>query len=225
MKDDATAIFERHAADYDALRRRLVPAFDTFYRTAVSALELAGRPLARVLDLGAGTGLLSQRVLSAYPTAELTLLDAAPAMLERARGRLGERVRYLVADLDGELPPGPWDAIVSALAIHHLDDGGKRRLSARAHAVLSPGGVFVNAEQVGAPTALFDDRYRAWHRAQALAQGASEQEWAEAEERMRLDRWATVERQLAWLREAGFADADCLYKDHRLAVIIARRGG
>jgi tRNA (cmo5U34)-methyltransferase len=146
-------------------------------------------------------------------------------MLERARGRLGERVRYLVADLDGELPPGPWDAIVSALAIHHLDDGGKRRLSARAHAVLSPGGVFVNAEQVGAPTALFEDRYRAWHRAQALAQGASEQEWAEAEERMRLDRWATVERQLAWLREAGFADTDCLYKDHRLAVIIARRAG
>jgi tRNA (cmo5U34)-methyltransferase len=42
---------------------------------------------------------------------------------------------------------------------------------------------------------------------------------------MHFDRWATVESQLAWLREAGFADADCLFKDHRFAVLVARRAG
>jgi tRNA (cmo5U34)-methyltransferase len=37
------------------------------------------------------------------------------------------------------------------------------------------------------------------------------------------DRCASVERHLEWLREAGFPDADCLFKDHRFAVIVARR--
>jgi tRNA (cmo5U34)-methyltransferase len=42
-------------------------------------------------------------------------------------------------------------------------------------------------------------------------------------ERMRLDRLASGADQLAWLREAGFPDADCLYKDHGFAVLVARR--
>jgi tRNA (cmo5U34)-methyltransferase len=52
---------------------------------------------------------------------------------------------------------------------------------------------------------------------------ASGEEWAAAEERMRFDRCATVEAQLGWLADAGFADADCLFKDHRFAVIAAKR--
>jgi tRNA (cmo5U34)-methyltransferase len=41
---------------------------------------------------------------------------------------------------------------------------------------------------------------------------------------MRSDRLATVQEQLGWLRAAGFADVDCLFKDHRFAVMFARRG-
>ncbi len=53
--------------------------------------------------------------------------------------------------------------------------------------------------------------------------GASEAEWAHARVRMRADRLASVPDQLAWLSEAGFADADCLYKDHCFAVLLGRR--
>jgi len=53
---DARRIFDAHADDYDALRRRLVPCFDALYGAAVGALSLASRPLERVLDVGAGTG-------------------------------------------------------------------------------------------------------------------------------------------------------------------------
>jgi tRNA (cmo5U34)-methyltransferase len=222
---DAPDIFERHATEYDGLRRRLIPPFDAFYGTAVAALDLAAPPLRRVLDLGAGTGLLAGKVAEAHPQAELVLLDAAPAMLEQARAALGDRASYVTADLTGALPAGPWSAIVSALAIHHLDDAAKRDLLARVHDELAPGGVFVNAEQVAGPTAFFDERYRAWHEERSLAAGATEEEWAAAVERMRLDRWASVEHQLQWLREAGFADADCLFKDHRFAVLVARRAG
>jgi tRNA (cmo5U34)-methyltransferase len=221
----AHEVFDRQAGGYDALRRRLIPPYDDFYGTAVAALDLAARPLRRILDLGAGTGLLSRQVRAAVPDAELVLLDAAPAMLEQARAALEDGAAYRVGDLADPLPPGPWDAVVSALAVHHLDDPGKRALFARVHEALAPGGVFVNAEQVAGPTARLDAAYRAWHRERALALGASEQDWLEAEERMAYDRCASVEAQLGWLRGAGFADSDCLFQDRCFAVLVGLRAG
>lgn len=225
MTDDAIELFNEHAAHYEELRRRLVPAFDALYDTAVAALGLAAAPPRRVLDLGAGTGLLAHAIARANPQAELVLLDGSAAMLEQARNALGERASYVLADLAAPLPAGPWDAIVSALAIHHLEDAAKRDLFARIHAALTPGGLFVNAEQVSAPTPFFDVAYRAWHERRALELGANPAEWAGARARMTADRLADVEHQLVWLRAAGFADSDCLFKDHALAVLVARRAG
>lgn len=223
MTDAAIPAFDDHAARYEAERRRLVPCFDALYGAAVAGLKLAGRPLGRILDLGAGTGLLAGAVADAHPDSELVLLDGAPAMLERARAALGERASCVPGDLADPLPAGPWDAVVSALAIHHLQDAAKRDLFARVHAALPPGGVFVDAEQVKGPTELLDTAYRAWHERRARELGASAAEWARALERMRFDRLAGVEDQLQWLRAAGFADADCLFKDHCFAVLVARR--
>jgi len=222
MTDSSTAPFQAYASDYDAARRRLVPMFDTFYGTAVQALGLARGPIARVLDLGAGTGLLSERVLAAHPDAELVLLDGAPAMLEQARGRLGDRAAYVVGDLTDPLPDGPWDAIVSALAIHHLTDGDKANLFTRARMALRPGGAFVNAEQVAGATPELDAYNLRHHEGCARSLGTDDTEWAAAVERMRHDRKVTVEWHLERFREAGFSDADCLFKDHSFAVLVAR---
>jgi tRNA (cmo5U34)-methyltransferase len=222
---DAPGTFQAQAASYEAARRRLVPPFDAFYDTAVAALAMLGRPPRRVLDLGAGTGLLAARVAAAHPDAGLVLIDGAPAMLEQAGLRLGSRVTTHVADLRDPLPAGPFDAVVSALAIHHLDDEDKRALFARVRDALPPMGVFVNAEQVAGPTPCFDAHYRTWHEASARALGTSDAEWTGALERMRHDRCADVASQLTWLREAGFDAADCLFKDHNFAVLVARRKG
>lgn len=219
----APAIFDRHAPGYDAERRCLIPPYDAFYGAAIGALELAGGPLRRVLDLGAGTGLLARAVARAHPEAQLTLLDGAAGMLDLARAALGDGAGYLVADFADAPPPGPWDAVVSSLAIHHLADDGKRALYARVHEQLAPGGVFVNAEQVSGPTARLDAAYAAWHERSARALGATDEQWAGACERMRADHLAPLADQLRWLREAGFADVDCVFKDHGFAVLVARR--
>jgi tRNA (cmo5U34)-methyltransferase len=224
MSDAARAVFGAHAEGYDAERRRLLPCFDAFYAAALDALGLCERPPQRVLDLGAGTGLLAGAVARAHPAAQLTLLDGAGAMLEQARARLGDGARYVVADLADPLPEGLWDAVVSALAIHHLDDPGKRALFARVRAALAAGGVFVNAEQVLGETPSLDTVYVERHERAARALGATDAEWAAAAQRMSHDRCATVEDQLAWLREAGFADAGCSWRDGRFAVLVARAG-
>jgi tRNA (cmo5U34)-methyltransferase len=126
-----------------------------------------------------------------------------------------------VADMTAPLPEGPYDAVVSALAIHHLSDRDKRDLFARVHGALAAGGAFVNAEQVAGPSESMERAYRSIWERDCRAAGASEADLAGARQRMRHDRCAGLEAQLRWLREAGFATADCVFKSWRFAVIAA----
>ena len=70
-------------------------------------------------------------------------------MLEAARHRLdGLEVDLRVAELTGPLPAGPFDLVVSALAIHHLEAPDKAH-AVRPHAgALRPGGRFVLGDVV-----------------------------------------------------------------------------
>lgn len=222
--DGAIDVFSAHAADYQALRRRLVPCFDAFYGTAADLVGRRGGAILRVLDVGAGTGLMSAAVLARHPQAQLVLLDGSAEMLGEAGKHLAsERVAAHVADMHDELPEGPYDAVVSALAIHHLEHPAQRDLFSRILGVLRPGGVFVNAEQVCGPTAWLDDLYSDWWRRDCRAAGAGEGEIGEAEVRMRVDRCTDVATQLQWMTEAGFGDVECFYKQTRFAVLAGWR--
>jgi tRNA (cmo5U34)-methyltransferase len=223
----ASQAFSAHAAEYTALRRRLVPEFDAFYGAAVDALDEcgSGSSIERVLDLGAGTGLLTAMVAERYQGARFELLDGSAEMLAEARERLGGRVTQVhVRDMAEPLPAGPFDAVVSALAIHHLEDHDKQRLFARVYDVLRPGGVFVNAEQVAGPTPELAERYRRTWERMCRELGASDDEIVAAKQRRSHDRCADVASQLAWLREVGFPTVDCLYKYWEEAVLVAVKG-
>jgi tRNA (cmo5U34)-methyltransferase len=223
---DSVSVFAAHAGDYDAQRRRLVPSFDLFYGTAVELLALRGGEIRRVLDLGAGTGLLSAAVLDRYPGVEIVLVDGAEEMLAHARARLAQpAITTIVADLRDRLPDGPFDAVVSALAIHHLEDRDKRELFARVQRVLRAGGAFVNAEHVTGPSPSLEGVYRTLWRDACRAAGAREDEIAAAEGRMTMDRLADIATQLMWMGEAGLEDCDCFFKHLHFAVLAGWRAG
>ena len=80
--------------------------------------------------------------LEIHPSAHLTGLDISPEMLELARLTV-PTATLLVRRLEDPLPAGPFDLVISALAIHHLDGPGKADLFRRVAAVLRTGGRFV----------------------------------------------------------------------------------
>jgi tRNA (cmo5U34)-methyltransferase len=161
---------------------------------------------------------LASAVRAAVPGAGHTLLDGSADMLEAAHRRLGDRVRLVAADLTDPLPAGPFDAVVSALAVHHLDDAAKRQLFGRILGVLMPGGIFVNAEQIAGPTPWHERQYADVHERDARRAGSDDVEWGGALQRMAHDRCATLDNQLLWLREVGFERVDVAYKRYRFAV-------
>jgi tRNA (cmo5U34)-methyltransferase len=133
---------------YLGLMRRELLVYDEIQRKVAQAA--AGGTVRRILDLGAGTGETSRAVLEQHPTASLVLLDENPGMLAVAMNALGdERIEQtVVGDLLGPLPDGPFDLIVSALAIHHVEGAAKHELFVRIRGLLHEGGRFVMADLV-----------------------------------------------------------------------------
>ena len=221
MANSVQHAFDLAAEDYDRTRRRLVPGFDDFYRAAIDLIQFPHDSQIKVLDLGAGTGLLAAFIAYSFPQARITMVDISSEMLDRARARFelgGERFRFEVSDYGVDPIREKYDAVVSALSIHHLSDDQKRSLFARIHGALNDGGVFVNAEQCRGAT---PQRHRFHHErwiTRVRELGVDDRDLAAALGRMKFDRAATLEDQLQWLSEAGFRDIDCAYKNLIFAV-------
>jgi tRNA (cmo5U34)-methyltransferase len=219
-------LFDRAAQRYDQARRQLVPCFDDLYATALRLLPTDRQQPLRILDIGAGTGLLSAFIAEIYPAAQLTLIDIAPDMLGKATERLrpyAERVQILQLDMTQIDTLPMFDQIVSALAIHHLDDQQKQQLFHMIAARLVPGGRFINVEQILGPTPAIEEVYaQIWLEAVG-ARGVSDEDLAAAIERMRQDQTVPLGTQLRWLEDAGFANVNCWYQWYRFAVYSGDR--
>ncbi|MDQ3674272.1 MAG: class I SAM-dependent methyltransferase [Gemmatimonadota bacterium] len=204
-------------------------------------LDATRQPITRFLDLGSGSGLLAIAILTRRPDAKATLVDFSEPMMEAARDLLGEDASlpsFVLADLNSPdwalsvVDDGPYDAIVSGFAIHHLAHSRKATLYQEILPLLRPGALFVNVEHVasGSPWVehVWDDAMidslTEYHERQRTGQQRST---IERDYRQRPDQHANelapVEEQLTWLRDAGFADVDCFFKYFELAVIGGRR--
>ncbi|MCL4243639.1 MAG: methyltransferase domain-containing protein, partial [Candidatus Dadabacteria bacterium] len=162
------------------------------------------------------------------------------AMLEAARGKLGKNGgRWLLkADFSSPAwaasvrPYGPFDAVVSGFAIHHLCDDRKKELYSEIRSLLSPGGVFLNLEHVKSRTPeverLFEEFYTDHLHEFFLSvdPGASREAAADIYRNRpdkEEDKPALVEDQCGWLRETGFRDVDCFFKVFAIAIFGGRK--
>jgi trans-aconitate methyltransferase len=117
-----------------------------------------------VCDLACGTGNTAFMVLSAYPTAHVTLLDKNPDLITIAQDKLLNIHQDVAAtvttiEADGEpLPQGPYDVVLASLALHAIIGHNVEPLEAESryellfHGIrdsLIPGGHLIVGDHVG----------------------------------------------------------------------------
>lgn len=223
--DEIKKAFDAIASQYDAQRRFIIPQMDEFYEAAVWAADWPGKTPS-ILDIGAGTGLLSALLLQKYPKGTFTLVDISGNMLDFARARFegNPHVHFIVADYRRDEIPGSYDLVCSALSIHHLEHADKQRLFHRIYSALNPGGIFVNADQVEAQSVwlsrkniLYWDSFVEKHR-------VPEHEIRAAMiRRDTLDKNAPLFDQVSWLSDAGFRGVDIVYKNRTFCVFVGTK--
>ena len=209
-------------------------------------------PGATIVELCCGEGLLSAALLARCSGCHVLAFDGSPAMLEAARRSVNAAH---IADIAGVEPgrfearlfdlagrswrrfPFPVHALLSSLAVHHLDGAGKRELYADLARALAPGGALVLADLVEPATA------------EARAHAAAS--WNESVRRRSLDlaghlgpfetfralRWNLYDDpeedpadhpsplfdQLRWLAEAGLTAVDVYWMKAGHAVFGGRK--
>ncbi|RPI40440.1 MAG: class I SAM-dependent methyltransferase, partial [Methanoregulaceae archaeon] len=171
-------------------------------------------------------GLLSAFLLEKFPDARLILMDISENMLDMARKRFATRpdTAYIVCDYSSSELGGPYHLICSALSIHHLSPQDKRRLFGRIYGALKPGGLFVNADQAEGETPYFRQRFLDYWNDFLQNGPLTEAQHNEIlKRRDTLDQNEKLSDQLAWLKEAGFADVDVVYRNRTFIVTVARK--
>ena len=155
--------------------------------------------MARLLDLGTGTGETLAAVLGRHAGRPRVGPTRTTPCSRAARVRLaGLPVELHVADLADPLPAGPFDLVVSALAVHHLEGPDKAALFARVAAALRPGRPLRPGRRRGARDP-----------SDAVTPGTDDH-----------DRPSTAADQLDWLADAGL-DATVVWAEQDLVVLRA----
>lgn len=221
--EETSASFIAYGRFFNPERER---QFDVIGDLVSVALE--GEPAPLIVELCCGAGDLAAFLLQKFPAARYLALDGSSAMLaETTRQCASFRDRLTTQSFD--LGSDDWRrrreqprAVVSSLAVHHLDGNGKRKLFRDLHDLLAPGAAFVLSDIMRpASEAGFAVAAEAYERAVAnrslqergdlsMLEKLRELRWNyfRYPEDDAIDRPSTIKEHLEWLEEAGFRDVD-----------------
>ncbi|MBD2413056.1 SAM-dependent methyltransferase [Nostoc calcicola FACHB-389] len=222
-----------NTADFDTGIRQLLPRYDEMLEVITRCIPSTSR---RILELGCGTGELSLKILNLCPDTEVIALDYSSRMLQFAEDKIaaaGYQQRWTGIEADfGEWANNPekfdigseFDACVSSLAIHHLQDEMKLKLFGQIAASLIQNGCFWNADPLLPESPILLEVYKTareeWtvqeeinlteiraKRGTSSTQGYSSQ-----------DQLATLDAHLQMLTTAGFQTVAVPWKYYGLTV-------
>lgn len=213
-------VFNIGAEKYDAARKQLIPCYEEFYSTALKVIPFSKNKELKILDLGAGTGLLTSLIIELYPKAEITLYDISEEMLEKAKLRFknSSNIKYRVTNYSTESIEGKFDLVVSALSIHHLSDTEKQKLFNNIYLSLNDNGMFINADQCLGDNEYIDRIYKQNWLKEVKENNVTPESLSAATERMKEDKMSTLSDQLKWMEKSGFSNINCWYKNYSFIV-------
>jgi tRNA (cmo5U34)-methyltransferase len=226
--EEIRARFNAEVAEAYSQRKPIwLPEYDKVLGLVVKALEphFAAKESVRVLDLGAGTGNLSRRVLKAFRNSQVTLVDFSQNMLDEVPNVLSTFPgRYEIRQADFwqmNAPAGGYDAVVSSFALHHgRGDAVYQSIYRNIHAWLKPGGIFACCDVVDGDTPeLAALNMVGWRQYLTGKLSPADVERMFSNYR-REDSPISLRKHLSFLDMAGFEITDVLWKRFNFAVYV-----
>ncbi|MBN2734387.1 MAG: class I SAM-dependent methyltransferase [Methanomicrobiaceae archaeon] len=136
--------FNESAEKYETLIEKIVTGYETFFN---QALSLIPEGKTEILELGSGTGYLTEKIIAGNPEASVTCIDMTPEMLGIAMAKdTLKDVSFIEGDFTKVWPEKKFDIIISTLCFHHLNDEDRKAAIQKVHESLNDGGVFVNGD-------------------------------------------------------------------------------
>ena len=221
---------------YDADMDIMHPLRWKMIEVALEVLPFEQTRSLRILDLGAGTGVFSARLLEHYPNSKVVAIDGAASMLELAKSRLGElarRVEWFVSDFRAMpttvIRPNTFDLVISSYALHHLNAQEKLTVMKSLVRAIKSGGWFLNADLVVAEAPDVERRIqeirvdsvtdRAPARDKRFRSTGATRQFLDDLEATEQDQPQTLDKDMRILRESGITDAEVFWKEYREVLI------
>ncbi|MGN0516871.1 class I SAM-dependent methyltransferase [Eubacterium sp.] len=215
--------FNSDAKNYDSKRKIFIPCFDDFYISSTRFIAKTIKQPNWILDLGAGTGLLTSFWYREFPNSNYVLDDISLEMLDMAKKRFNDalNVDYVTDNYNEALPKGNFDAVISALSIHHLDDSEKQRLFNRIYDRLQDGGIFVNYDMFNADTVEMTEQYNRYWESIVLSSDLPNADIEHWKRGRAIDKECSIIDEINMLKNAGFKNVNCIYSNVKFGVVAA----
>jgi ubiquinone/menaquinone biosynthesis C-methylase UbiE len=213
VQDNISKEFDAFSSNYTEDMINVVPHYLKLMSCFGTDLPVGFRPL-HVLDLGAGNGNSTAQVISLFPDAHYTMLDASPEMLSISESRFKNYNTTCVQSYFSEHDYGEsiFDYIIAGFSLHHCDLSEKRTLYPKLYRSLKENGVMsfsdlcINKTDPEHPELLQE-----WE--DFVRQNAGEDKWMWLMEHYEaFDRPSRFEDHKACFLEAGFSRVDIYWQ-------------
>ena len=219
-------LYDEDATGYDAFIRGFVPEFDTMQERVVDTIAelFLGNNPGSVIELGVGTGSLGFRLLSAFPIRSYHGYEGSPHLAVVAKSRLSifeSDVTIIEQDLRIDPWPTDVDAVVSALTFHYLSNDDKQAVFRKSFQSLRSAGLLVVGDRVISHSPTMSKVY---HARMTRFWDATTKNWTpdqralhKTQDDPKEEPWF-LEDQMQLLREIGFTEVECIWKDFNYCV-------
>lgn len=171
----------------------------------------------RILELGSGTGNLTELILEKFPDTEITVVDISEKILEECKARFhsSTSIKYYQSDFkEIDFIPESFDLVLSSIAIHHIEDADKQILFKKIYSYLKPKGIFTYLDQcMGETSEIYQKNMEKW-KIEAFKLGSTVENWKIwMDHQDEHDFHATVRNQIKWLEDSSFKKIDILWRN------------
>lgn len=207
--------FNQEAEAFDKQVLKNIPKYPEMLTALINAIP-DNKETPKILDLGCGTGNITQKIMEKFPNAQVTCLDLSENMIEIAKNKLSsyENIEYIIGDFTKTEMTEKYDAIVSSLALHHIpNDKEKQDMYKAIYEALNINGVFYNADVIQGNSTYNEQLNNKIAEQDMLDNGITQEEIIEHKgKRDANDIPTTTYNHIKMLENVGFQEIDVIWK-------------